>query len=122
MMVTADADLANLRLSTNIIPMIQSSGLEHLIRSSDEGNTRKTGKTDKKLEWIGGGYLVPFGAQNANKLRSLSIQFLLRDEIDGWPDIVGKDGDPIKLSADRTAGYEETRKILDLSTPAIKGQ
>ena len=122
MLVTADAELAQLRLTSYIIPMLQASGLEHLIKSADEKNARKTGKTDKKIEWVGGGFLVPFGAQNANKLRSISIQILLRDEIDGWPDVVGKDGDPIKLSADRTAAYEGSRKIADLSTPLVKGQ
>jgi phage terminase large subunit GpA-like protein len=81
-----------------------------------------THNTDRKIEWFGGGYLIPFGAQNANKLRSVSIQALLRDEIDGWPDTVGKDGDPIKLSADRTAAYESSRKILDISTPLVLGQ
>jgi phage terminase large subunit GpA-like protein len=122
MLITADADLAQLRLTTNIIPMIQASGLSPLIRSSDEGNARKTGQTDKKIEWIGGGFLIPFGAQNANKLRSIPIRFLLRDETDAYPLVVGKDGDPIKLSTDRTAAYEQSRKILDISTPLIKGQ
>jgi len=122
MMVTADAELATARVESNIIPMINYSGLSALIVSSDENNPRKTGKTDRKIEWEGGGYLVPFGAQNANKLRSVSIQFLLRDEIDGWPDVVGKDGDPMRLSKDRTNAYEATRKILDLSTPLVKGQ
>lgn len=121
MFVTADQDLAKLRMDTCIVPMIQFSGLEPLIKSGDEGNNRKTGKTDKKLEWIGGGFLIPFGAKNANKLRSISIRYLLRDEIDGWDDNVGKDGDPIKLSADRTAAYEGSRKVLDLSTPLLKG-
>lgn len=120
MLVTADAELAKLRVDSYIIPMLQFSGLDDLIRSSDEKNPRKTGRTDKKLEWLGGGFLVPFGAQNANKLRSISIQFLLRDEVDGWPDVVGKDGDPMKLVADRTAAYEGSRKILDISTPLLK--
>lgn len=122
MLLTADAELAKLRLESYITPMIQQSGLSHLITSADETNARKTGKTDKKIEWVGGGFLIPFGAQNANKLRSVSIQVLLRDEIDGYPDTVGKDGDPIKLSADRTAAYEVSRKILDISTPLIRGQ
>jgi len=121
MLVTADAELAKLRMESYITPMLQYSELDHLIKSADEKNTRKTGKTDKKLEWSGGGFLVPFGAVNANKLRSISIQVMLRDEIDGWPDVVGKDGDPIKLSGDRTAAYESSRKILDISTPLIKG-
>lgn len=122
MLLTADAELAKNRLELNIIPMLQLSGLEHLIKSADEGNARKTGKTTRRLEWAGGGFAMPFGARNAAKLRQTPIRFLLRDEIDGWPDIVGKDGDPIKLSADRTAAYEGGRKILDLSTPLIKGQ
>lgn len=122
MLVTADAELAQLRMETAIIPMIRFSGLDELVRSLDEANPRKTGRTDKKLEWEGGGFLVPFGAVNANKLRSIPIQVLLRDEIDGWPMTVGKDGDPVKLSADRTAAYETSRKVFDCSTPTVKGQ
>lgn len=122
MLVTADAELAKLRMESNITPMIQLSGLEHLIKSADEKNTRKKGKTDKKIEWFGGGFLIPFGAQNANKLRSIPIRFLLRDEIDGWPAVVGKDGDPMKLSADRTAAFEGSRKIVNISTPLLEGQ
>lgn len=121
MMVTADGELAKLRLDSNITPMLQHSALEHLIKSSDETNSRKTGKTEKQIQWVGGGFLIPFGAKNANKLRSMSIRILLRDEIDGWPQVVGSDGDPLKLSFDRTAAYEDSRKILDLSTPLLKG-
>lgn len=122
MMVTADSDLAKLRMESAITPMLQESGLLHLIKSNDEANTRKTGKTDKRLDCIGGGCLIPNGAQNPNKFRSLPIRVMLRDEIDGWPDVVGKDGDPMKLTEDRTAAYESDRKILDISTPLIKGQ
>lgn len=121
MLVTADAELAKLRIESFVVPMLKHSGLDHLIKSLDEQNPRKTGRTDKKYEWEGGGFLVPLGAVNANKLRSIPIQVLLRDEIDGWADNVGKDGDPVKLSADRTASYEATRKIFDCSTPLIKG-
>lgn len=122
MLLTADAELAKIRLNTSIIPMIQLSGLAHLIQSSDEFNARKTGKTDKKIEISGGGFLLPFGAINATKLRSVPIEVLLRDEVDGYPLTVGRDGDPMKLSADRTAAYEGSRKILDISTPTILGQ
>lgn len=122
MLITADAELAKLRIDSYVTPMLQWSKLQHLIQSSDDTNTRRTGKTDKKIEWVGGGFLVPFGAQNANKLRSISIQMMLRDEIDGWPDSVGRDGDPMKLSADRCAGFETSRKILDISTPLLEGQ
>jgi len=120
MLVTADAELAKIRLDSYIIPMLQHSGLDQLIQSHDEGNNRKTGRTAKQLEWVGGGFLIPLGAVNANKLRSVPVQVLLRDELDAWPD--GKDdGDPVKLSMDRTAAFEVSRKIFDCSTPLIKG-
>jgi phage terminase large subunit GpA-like protein len=122
MLVTADAELAKLRIEGFVVPMLKHSGLDHLVRSLDEQNPRKTGRTDKKYEWEGGGFLVPLGAVNANKLRSIPIQVLLRDELDGWKDVVGKDGDPVKLTADRTAAFEASRKIFDCSTPLIKGQ
>ena len=122
MLLTADAELAKLRMEQYITPMIQLSGLEHLIKSGDERNPRKTGKTDRKLEWFGGGFLVPFGAVNAHKLRSLPMRALLRDEVDTYKATVGKDGDPMKLSESRTAAFEASRKILNISTPLFKGQ
>jgi phage terminase large subunit GpA-like protein len=121
MLVTADSELAKLRIESFVVPMLKHSGLDHLVRSLDEQNPRKTGRTDKKYEWEGGGFLIPLGAVNANKMRSIPIQVLLRDEIDGWADNVGKDGDPVTLTADRTSAYEASRKIFDVSTPLIKG-
>jgi len=121
MYMTADKELATARVENNIIPMINQSGFEHIIRSSDEGNTRKTGKTANHLQWEGGGYLVPFGARTADKMRSYSIMVMLKDEIDAWLDTVGKDGDPDKLSDGRCKGYWERRKIFRGSTPLIKG-
>lgn len=122
MWVTADSELAQLRLDSYVLPMLQYAELDHLVRSADEANPRKTGRTQKKLEWLGGGFMIPLGAKNADKLRSISIQILLRDEIDAWPHVIGKDGDPMRLSENRTVVYEASRKILDISTPLIKGQ
>lgn len=121
MYVTADAELAKARIENNITPMLHQSGLAGIIRSADEGNSRKTGKTDKHIQWIGGGYLVPFGANNASKMRSFSIMVMLKDELDGWPLTVGRDGDPDKLTDDRTAAYHHRRKILRGSTPLEAG-
>lgn len=129
MYMTADKELALARVENNIIPMLNHSDLAHIIRSSDIGNTRKTGKTRDHLQWEGGGYMVPFGATNADKMRAYSIMVMLKDEIDAWPETVGKattvgsktDGDPDKLSDGRCKGYWERRKIFRGSTPTIKG-
>lgn len=120
MYLTADKELAKARIENNIIPMINQSGFADIIRSSDEGNTHKTGKTADHLQWEGGGYMVPFGAKTADKMRSFSIMVMLKDEIDAWLDTVGKDGDPDALSDDRCSGYWERRKIFRGSTPLIK--
>lgn len=119
MYMTADKELASARVENNIIPMLNQSGLADIIRSSDEGNSRKTGKTKDHLQWDGGGYMVPFGAKTADKMRSFSIMVMLKDEIDAWLDTVGKDGDPDSLSDDRCSGYWERRKIFRGSTPLI---
>lgn len=121
-LVTADKQMAELRMNSYVMPMIDQSGLTHLIRSADPLSTNKKGATSTKLEWEGGGFLLPLGAKSAPKFRSFSAQYMLRDEIDGWPWSLGNDGCPIALSGSRTDAYNESRKILDLSTPTIKGQ
>lgn len=119
MMLTVDSELALLRMESYIVPMLQHSELMHLIQSSDETNTRKTGKTNKKLEWNGGGFLIPLGVRNPGKMRSTSIQVLLIDEIDGAPETAGKGEDPVKSAEARTNSFSNSRKILRLSTPLI---
>jgi phage terminase large subunit GpA-like protein len=121
MYLTADRQLATARLANNFLPMIHHSGFSHIIQSADVENSRKSGNTNKLIEFEGGGYLVPFGARNADKMRSYSICVLLKDELDAFPHAVGKDGDPDALSDDRCSGYWERRKIFRGSTPLIKG-
>ena len=120
MFMTADKELAAARIENNILPMVNHSGFD-IIRSSDTTSKRKTGKTKDHIQWEGGGYLVPFGAKNADKMRSYSILALLKDEIDAWDETVGKDGDPDALSDARCAAYWEVRKIFRGSTPLVKG-
>lgn len=121
MYMAADKDLAAARIENNILSMLHQSDMAHIIRSSDTGNIRKTGPTKDHIQFLGGGYLVPFGARNTDKMRSYSICVMLKDEIDTWPDTVGKDGDPDALSDARCKGYWERRKIFRGSTPLIKG-
>ena len=119
MWVTADQEGAKIRLDNNLIPMLDQSGFNHILRSSDTGNARKTGQTKMQLQFAGGGYMLFFGAKSPTKLRSASIAVLLKDEIDGWPIRVGRDGDPDKLVDARAKGYWEARKIFNGSTPLM---
>jgi phage terminase large subunit GpA-like protein len=120
MYASADKEMAKARVENYFVPMLNYSGFGNIIQSNDEGNSRKTGKTANHLQWAGGGVLYPVGANNADKLRSISILLMLMDEIDAYKEIVGKDGDPVKLLKDRTAAYEALRKIFMASTPLWK--
>ena len=120
MLVSADRELVKGRLENCILPMLQQSGMADLIQSSDEGNSRKTGKTENHLQWQGGGFLIPGGANNADKMRMWSIQLMLKDELDAWPHTVGKDGDPDKLTDARCDTFADSKKIFRGGTPLIK--
>lgn len=120
MFITADKELASGRVENNIIPMINESGFEGLIRSSDIGNQRKTGKTKDFLQWDGGGFLIYNGAQNAAKMRQYSVPLMLKDELDGWKRAVGQDGNSDALTDARLSAYWGVRKILRGSTPLLE--
>jgi len=84
MLITSNIGLAETVIETRIITMIQNSNLDHLVKSNDEKSTKKTGRTVKKIEWAGGGFLLPHGANSPGDLRSMSMRVLLFDEVDSY--------------------------------------
>ena len=120
-LATADSDMAAQRLEQYVLKMFHASGLMKIVRSADVGNKRKAGRTSRKIEWVGGGILMAFGAKSPSKMRSFSVSRLLEDEVDGWPDKVGKDGDPMALLEARTNSFALSRKVVALSTPLMAG-
>lgn len=119
MLLTVDDGMAQIRMDSHISPMLRTSGLDELIKSHDVTNKRKSGSAGRRREWLGGGSLLVQGARSAGKLRSTPIRFLMEDEVDGYPDAIGRDGDPMALAEDRTAAFEGSRKIIRGSTPLI---
>ena len=117
MMISADKELVAGRIENCILPMLEQSGFADVIQSSDEGNSRKTGKTSSHLQWVGGGFLIPYGANRADKMRMWSILLMLKDELDAWAVTVGKDGDPDKLTDARCDTFQHTKKIYRGGTP-----
>lgn len=118
--LTADKGLAKIRMENDIIPMINESDFGHLIRSSDEGNSRKTGKTNDYLQWEGGGYLIYNGALNGAKMRQSTASLMLKDELDGWKRQVGNDADSDSTTDSRIRAYWNSRKIFRGSTPLLE--
>lgn len=82
-------------------------------KSRDSGNTI----FHKKFS---GGHLTFIGANTPSQLASRPIRILLADEIDRFPDSAGTEGDPLQLAIKRTTTFWN-RKIIEVSTPTIKG-
>ena len=82
-------------------------------KSRDSGNTIFHKK-------FGGGHLTFIGANTPSQLASRPIRILLADEIDRFPDSAGAEGDPLQLAIKRTTTFWN-RKIIEVSTPTIKG-
>lgn len=69
-----------------------------------------------------GGMLALVGANAPSGFRSMPARFLMRDEVDAYPQDVGEEGDPLLLSERATLTYKQRKKILDISTPTIEGR
>lgn len=81
---------------------------------------RKEGSS-ARFKSFDGGALVLTGANSASGLRSIPAKKLLLDEIDGYPDDVEGEGDPIALVLARQRTFPN-RKTFIISTPTYKGK
>lgn len=68
-----------------------------------------------------GGMLIMAGANSAAGLRSMPIRYLFLDEIDGYPNDVDGEGDPVLLAEQRTQNFRGRKKKFKVSTPTLKG-
>jgi phage terminase large subunit GpA-like protein len=85
------------------------------------GKVRETGNSNKhgsqKLKQFDGGFIKIVGANSAPGLRSDYVPVILFDEIEGYPDDVKGEGDPIDI-ATRRSDTDPEAKIFKGSTPA----
>jgi phage terminase large subunit GpA-like protein len=117
--VSADKELVTMGMKTKVERMLDNCGLrEKIMSQSDLGNKRKTGDTQTEKEYPGG-FLHAIGARNPGKLRSMSYPVILFDELDGFPDRLGDEGDPVDLARNRSVAFSRKRKLLYVSTPLV---
>lgn len=67
-----------------------------------------------------GGMLTIVGSQSASALASTPVRYVIGDERDRWALSAGTEGDPWELARARTTTFFN-RKLIDVSTPTIKG-
>ena len=101
------------RLSNMITACDKLSAKIPPARSRDGGNTTL-------LKEYPGGVLRIGGANSAKSLRSMPCKNLFLDEVDGYPDDLDGEGDPIGLAMERTNNFPR-RKVLMVSTPTVRG-
>ena len=121
MFISGDKEMAEASIELRVDRMLESAGIAHKIFSQTEKkHGRKTGDTKKKKEFPGG-FLLPIGPNTGSKLRSFSVQKVLFDEVDAYPQEIKEEGDPLVLAERRTDAFELTRKLLYISTPLLEG-
>lgn len=83
-------------------------------RSRDSGNTIG-------MKMFPGGSVTFTGANSPTELAGRPIRYVFMDEVDRFPKSAGSEGDPVKLTEQRTANFRN-RKIVMTSTPTLKSQ
>lgn len=121
MFVSGTDELARDTVRDKLDPVIQNSGISHLIRSSDtRKRNSRTGNTDFKKEFAGG--TLNSGSYKPSNLRMHSAKNIFADEFDDAARNDKKEGNIRTLLENRTTAFPHTKKILYLSTPTTKGQ
>ncbi len=83
------------------------------IRSRDSANS-------KEMIDYPGGILFLAGGNSPNSYAQKSVRFLMMDDLDRFPMMVGDEGDPVELARSRVKSFPRY-KILLASTPTLKG-
>ena len=116
MVVQPTQNLAKRWSKQRLAPMLDSTPvLQSLVRparSRDSGNTTL-------MKEFPGGVLVVAGANSAVDLRSLPARDVFADEVDGYPEDVDGEGEPLTLAERRQSTFPR-RKLFETSTPTIK--
>lgn len=119
MLVSADKGLLKDYKKIKIDDLIDSSGLrERVMADTGNRNSRRQGDTATMIEFVGG-FLRLSGSHNANDLKTFPIKILLLDELDGYPEEIKGEGNPINLAVARTDSYGKDKKIGYISTPSL---
>ena len=101
---------------TKLVPMLMDTPELDCRIAKPRG---REGVNNANMKSFAGGFLYLVTAGSASNLRSKSAAIILCDEIDGYSDT--GEGDPISLLWQRSATFGDQKKLIETSTPTIKG-
>jgi len=117
MMVMPTVELAKRHSKSKVAPSLRE--MPYLQSKIKDVADKRTGDQILMKEFPGGFWQF-IGSNSAAAMRSVSIKYLIKDDLDGWESDVGGEGDPSEIIEKRTDAYSATSKILEISTPAEK--
>lgn len=118
--MAGDKELAKTSIRERFDPIMQSSGLQGLIRPSViRAKNQRTGDTDFSKEYAGGRMTVE-GTNNVTKMRQISVKFIFADDWEAAPRNDKNEGSLRKLMEGRQTSYGNMAKTFFISTPTIK--
>ena len=114
MMMLPTVELARRHSKTKIAPSLRAMDcMQDLVKDVKE---KGGGNTILIKEFPGGSWSF-VGSNSASALRSVSIQNLILDDMDGYETSIGDEGDPVAIAKKRTDSFSSIAKILQISTP-----
>lgn len=120
MYMAGDKELAKVGIRERFDPIIQSSGLQGLIRPSVvRARNQRTGDTDFSKEYAGGRLTVE-GTNNVTKMRQISVKIVFADDWEAAPRNDKNEGSLRSLIEGRQTSYGNMAKTFFISTPTIK--
>ena len=116
----SDKEIAKKTITTRFDPVMQSSGLKHLIRPNTiRAKGQRSGDTDFSKEFAGGNAIIE-GTNNAGKFRFFSVKTVMMDDFDNAPENDKKEGSIRELIKGRQTSYGNLAKTIYCSTPTIE--
>ena len=116
MVMEPTIDMAQALSKDFLAPMIRDMPV---LSALVDTKSRYSGNTILKKNFPGG-HVTIVGANSPVGLRMRPIKVLLADEVDGYPESAGTEGDPLLLAQKRQTTFWDKKTVI-VSTPTIKG-
>lgn len=116
MVMEPTIDMAQALSKDFLAPMIRDMPV---LSALVDTKSRYSGNTILKKNFPGG-HVTIVGANSPVGLRMRPIKVLLADEVDGYPESAGTEGDPLLLAQKRQTTFWDKKTVV-VSTPTIKG-
>jgi len=119
--VSGDQTMAEETFEKRLDPLLEASGLRHLIKPivKKSGGARATGDT-KGVKAYKGTHIRAVGPNSEGQLRSMPARIAIVEEIDVYPQTLKGKGNPVEKIVRRTDNYGVNRRIYYNSTPKEK--